>query len=117
MIPATFPEQLFTEEEREILEQLPVFGSDEPRLLKLIEWLQDIRLNMDKSPSDAKMQQLAELLHLQMVELFQGNAELMDKYWNLIKPKENEAPLVYGLDQELAGYIDRMFDYYYRQRE
>lgn len=116
VIPATFPDDLFTNEEQEILEQLPVFGSDDPRLNIIIQLMQQIRQNIGKPPSDPLIQELTELLNLQMMQLFQGNTELMEKYWKLITPDENQS-VVYGLDKELMNYIDQMFDYYYQQQE
>jgi DNA-binding transcriptional MerR regulator len=117
VIPAIFPDQLFTEQEHKILDQLPVFGSKDTRLTKIIELIDQIRGNMDKSPFDVKMQEYAESFHLLMVSLFQGNTELMEKYWRLIKPQEKQSPVVYGLNHEVMSYIDKMLDYYYRQQE
>ncbi|WP_028778501.1 MerR family transcriptional regulator [Shimazuella kribbensis] len=117
VIPATFPDQLFTDDEQKTLEQLPVFGSNDPRLVKIIECIEAIQRNRHKSPSDKMMQEFAKGLDLQMISLFQGNTGLMEKYWSLIKPKENQPPIIYGLDHELFRYIDKMFEFYYQQQE
>lgn len=117
VVPATFPDQLFTDEEQEILKQLPVLGSDNPQLDNIIQLVQQIRLNMSKPPSNAMIQELAESLHLQIAQLFQGNMELLEKYWKLITPEDNQSPVIYGLDQELVNYVNRMFDYYHTQQQ
>jgi DNA-binding transcriptional MerR regulator len=117
IIPATFPDELFPDEEHQILKRLPVLGSDDPRLKEMIELVKQIRQNMDKPATDAVIQKFADSIHVQMVSVFQGNTELMEKYWKLISPKENQDPIVYGLDHELVSYIDQMMEYYYKQQE
>lgn len=117
IVPAVFPEQLFTEQEHKILNQLPVLGSNDPRLIEMIELAEQIRQNSDKLVSDRTIQKLAEELHVQVMSVFQGNTELMEKYWKLITPKENQDPIVYGFDSELVSYIDQMMEYYYQQQE
>lgn len=64
IVPATFPEQLFTEREHKILNQLPVLGSNNPRLIKMIELVEQIRQNLDKHVSDEMIQKLAAALHV-----------------------------------------------------
>ncbi|SDX97636.1 MerR family transcriptional regulator [Thermoactinomyces sp. DSM 45892] len=117
VIVATFPDQLFTDEEMEILQQLPLLGSKDPRLVELIELIQQIRQNIHKPVSDTIVQGFAEALHVQIVRLFKGNINLVEKYWKLITPNENEAPTVYGFDYKIVSYINQMLEYYYMQQE
>jgi DNA-binding transcriptional MerR regulator len=117
VVPATFHDDYFTEEEKTILKQLPVVGSDNPTVTKMIELAEKIRKNLHLSPRSTHMQQIAKQIHELNLQMFQNDTSLAEKYWERIKPNKGQSPYVYGLDQTLMDYIDEMYTYFIQQQE
>jgi DNA-binding transcriptional MerR regulator len=117
VIPATFHDDYFTEDEKFILQQLPVMGSDNPIVTKMVELAENIRTNSRLSPKSTHMQQIAKQFHELNLQLFQNDTLLAEKYWERIKPNKGKSPYVYGLDQTFMDYIDEMYTYFIQQQE
>jgi DNA-binding transcriptional MerR regulator len=117
VVPATFNDDYFSEEEKVILEQLPVLGSDDPIINAIVKLVEQIRNNIYKSPHSNYMQKLAKQLHEINAQLFHNNESLAEKYWKKLEPKEGHSPVIYGLDPKLWKYIEEMYDHYLNQQE
>ncbi len=116
VIPAQFDEALaITEEQKGILDRLPVIGSDDPRLEDLLSSFNDVRAILHKDPRSNEVQQIAHSLYTQSLELFEGDEELMNFYWELLDPSSDNE-LVLGMNTEVTAYMDKMFHYYEKTR-
>ncbi len=116
VIPAQFDEALaITEEQKGILDRLPVIGSDDPRLEDLLSSFNDVRTILHKDPRSNEVQQIAHSLYTQSLELFEGDEELMNFYWELLDPSSDNE-LVLGMNTEVTAYMDKMFHYYEKTR-
>ncbi len=116
VIPARFDEALaITEEQKGILDRLPVIGSDDPRLEDLLSSFNDVRTILHKDPRSNDVQQIAHTLYTKTLELFEGDEELMNFYWELITPSSDNE-LVLGMNTEVTAYMDKMFHHYEKTR-
>lgn len=112
IIPARFDEALeITKEQKEILERLPVIGSDDPRLEEILSIFNEVRDILHMDPKSNAVQQIAHTLYIKTLELFEGDEELMNFYWELINPSSDKE-LVLGMNTEVTAYIDKMFYHY-----
>lgn len=50
-IPATFPTEIFTEDEINILNQLPLIGSEDPRMQYAVDLAKETRKNLHVPPT------------------------------------------------------------------
>lgn len=117
VVQPVFPESSYSEQEQEILGQLPVMGSPDPRMEPYIQLMSAIRQNMHEPPDSPAAQQLAEALYGMALDYFQGDARLIDKYWEGLIPEEGERSVVYGHDRELLVYVGEMIGHYLRNRK
>lgn len=106
-----------TSREIDILNRLPVLGSSDPRVEKLLTMFQRIRSMMSSSPYSPEAQNLAAELYEMVLELFERDEKLLDKYWELMKPKDPAEPVVMGMDHEFMSYVDEMIGFFLKQRE
>lgn len=47
-----------------------------------------------------------------VLELFERDEKLLDKYWELMKPKDPAEPVVMGMDHEFMSYVDEMIGFF-----
>ncbi|WP_238651524.1 MerR family transcriptional regulator [Paenibacillus piscarius] len=78
----------FTAEETQILQRLPVFGSSNRRMEELVDMMGQAGGMMSSSPYSSEAQALAGRLYNKALELFEGDAGLLDKYWEQIRPAD-----------------------------
>ncbi|GGH51871.1 hypothetical protein GCM10008014_17990 [Paenibacillus silvae] len=119
IIQSEFSDDLqLTSREKDILQRLPVLGSNDPRTEELITIFQHIRGLMSSSPYSPEAQMVAGHLYEKALVLFDHDESLLDKYWELILPKEDGVePVVMGMDKEFMSYVNEMIDYFLKQRE
>ena len=118
IIPAEFGDDLpLTSREKGILNRLPVLGSDDRRVEELLIILQQVTRMMPASPYSSEAQVVAGHLYEKTLDLFEGDEELLDKYWELIRPANGEEPVIMGLDSELMAYVDEMISFFLKQKE
>lgn len=118
IVPAEFGEDLpLTAAERDILNRLPVIGSEDKRLEELLLICEKVRSLMPLSPDSPEVQRLAGQLYEQALALFEGDAHLLDKYWALVMPAPDADPVVMGMDRAFMAYIDEMMSIFLQQRE
>jgi DNA-binding transcriptional MerR regulator len=107
-----FRRRVFTDDERHILEALPNFGSDDPRLEEWAALLRRVRDSLQEPPFSPQAQQLAAELVTYGRSVFAGDDALLDKYWQQIKPQPGDPAAVYGLDAEMMAYIEAIVGWY-----
>lgn len=107
-----FFKQHFTSDEIKVIRSLPTFDTDDPKADEWVKLLREIRDNMHEPPDSPIAQQLAKRVMNYAEDLFQGKMEVLEKYWELIRPSSNNAPVIYGLDQEMMFYIDQIVECY-----
>lgn len=103
--------------EIDILNRLPVLGSNDPRMEELLTIFQRVRCLMPSSPYSAETQVIARQLYETALELFDRDEKLLGKYWELINPRDASEPVVMGMNDEFMSYVDEMISYYLKQRE
>lgn len=117
VIPAQFDDNLsLTQKEKDILNNLPVFGSDDDRLKDIIAIYEQIRGMMHQSPYSLEAQEIAGKLYQKALELFDNDENLLNKYWEMIQPQKDSDPVVVGMDKKFMSYIDEMMVIFLKQR-
>ncbi|ACK62061.1 transcriptional regulator [Bacillus cereus B4264] len=112
-----FRKSYFTEEEKQIIQDLPTFEEDDERMKEWLQVLREICQRINEPVDSPEMQQLAEKVVTFSMHVFQEDEQLINKYWELIRPEEGEIAKVYGLDSETMKYIDEMVEYYLKKEE
>ncbi|CAI6046273.1 hypothetical protein PAECIP112173_01209 [Paenibacillus sp. JJ-100] len=103
--------------EMDILNHLPILGSNDPRMDELLTIFQRVRCLMPSSPYSEAAQVIARQLYETALELFNGDEKLLNKYWELIHPNDASEPVVMGMDDEFMSYVDEMISFFLKQRE
>lgn len=118
IIPAEFTEDSpFTHKETAVLQHLPVLGSGSRRMEELVDILEQAVRLKSSSPYSPEAQTLAGRLYGKALELFDGDAGLLDKYWEQIRPADGAEPVVMGMDQAFMAFIDEMIRYYLQTKK
>ncbi|PYE48039.1 MerR family transcriptional regulator [Paenibacillus barcinonensis] len=118
IIPPDFSDELhLTSQEIDIFNQLPVLGSNDPRMEQLLTIFERVGSMMPSSPHTSEAQIIAGQLYELGLELFAGDETLLNKYWALIQPGDHAAPVVMGMDNEFMSYVDEMISFFLKQRE
>ncbi|QBD75293.1 MerR family transcriptional regulator [Ktedonosporobacter rubrisoli] len=102
----------FSEDETRIITNLPNLATNDPRVKVWAKLLREIREHLHEPPDSPVAQELARRVIECSEEFFQGNEELTNKYWSLIRPEQGESARVFGLDRETMDYIDQIVDWY-----
>nr|WP_276282925.1 MerR family transcriptional regulator [Virgibacillus indicus] len=110
-IPATFPSDIFTEDEVKILEQLPLIGSDDARIHNTLKLVKETRENMHVPPNSPIAQELAKKWRQCITSWFKGDVKLQEKYFNFIDSVNKNNQVIFGLDEKLINYIDKILDH------
>ncbi|KEK24613.1 MerR family transcriptional regulator [Bacillus gaemokensis] len=113
----TFRKKYFTEEEQKVVKNLPTFEEEDERTKEWLQVLREIHQHINEPIDSPKVQELAERLAAFAMNVFQGDEQLIDKYWGLIKPEQDEVARVYGLDIATMNYIEEIMDYYVKKEE
>ena len=117
VIPAQFDDNLsLTQKEKDILNHLPVFGSDDDQLKDILTIYEQIRGMMHQPPYSVEAQEIAGELYQKALELFDNNEELLEKYWDMIWVQEDSEPVIIGMDSDFMSYIDEMMVFFLKQR-
>ncbi|WP_242241129.1 MerR family transcriptional regulator [Bacillus cereus group sp. BfR-BA-01309] len=112
-----FWKRYFNEEEQHIIQGLPTFEENDKRTQEWLQVLREIRERINEPVDSSEVQQLAEKVVGFSMHVFQEDEQLINKYWELIRPEEGEIAKVYGLDSETMKYIDEMVEYYLKKEE
>ena len=103
--------QYFTEDEKQLLiEQLPKLEKDDPTTRKWMNVMKRIEMCMDKelSPQSGEMQLIMEDMNILSEETFQGDQQLMDKFWEVRKSeKASEDLRLYPIKPAIIEFIEQ----------
>lgn len=104
-------QQYFTEDEKQLLkEQLPKLENDDSTTKKWMNVMKRIEMCMDKelSPQSVEMQIIMEDMNILSEETFQGEQQLMDKFWEVRKSEKASEDLgLYPIKPALIEYIEQ----------
>ncbi|MEK5038047.1 MerR family transcriptional regulator [Sporosarcina sp. FSL K6-3457] len=104
-------QQYFTEDEKQLLkEQLPKLENDDLTTKKWMNVMKRIEMCMDKelSPQSVEMQLIMEDMNILSEETFQGDQQLMDKFWEVRKSEKASADLgLYPINPALIEFIEQ----------
>ncbi|MFB9326352.1 MerR family transcriptional regulator [Paenibacillus aurantiacus] len=107
----------FTEREAGIINNLPKLDENDPRSLEWARLIRQVKDHLHEPPSSAVSRQLAARIIELVMEWFQQDERLIDKYWSMIRPEEGETANVFGLDTKVMAHIDRIVDWYLQHVE
>ncbi|MGN7400770.1 MerR family transcriptional regulator [Cytobacillus praedii] len=107
-----FLSQHFSEREIRIIKNLPDISSDDPRVHKWTQMIRKAKEHMHEAPASKTSQHLAKQFVEISMEWFEQDEKLIEKYWTLIRPQEGMEAKVYGLDNRVMDYIDKIVDLY-----
>ncbi|WP_228548261.1 MerR family transcriptional regulator [Sporosarcina obsidiansis] len=100
----------FTNEEQQILvKQLPSLESQEVSTKKWINLIKRIELCIKKgtSPKSEEVQLIIDDMNILSEETFQGDQQLMDKFWDVRKSEKASADLgLYPIREEIIAFIE-----------
>lgn len=103
--------QYFTEDEKQLLiEQLPKLEKDDSTTKKWMNVMKRIEMCMDKelSPQSVEMQIIMEDMNILSEETFQGDQQLMDKFWEVRKSEKASEDLgLYPIKPAIIEYIEQ----------
>ncbi|GGD96363.1 hypothetical protein GCM10010911_63840 [Paenibacillus nasutitermitis] len=116
-IPATFPTTIFSEEEINILNQLPLIGSDDPRIHTTLDLIRETRESMHVHPGTPEAQKLANKWYRLTLSWFNGNSVLQNKYFSFIAKEAESSSVIYGWDQKLIDFIDNIINHLDNEEE
>ncbi|WP_342504712.1 MerR family transcriptional regulator [Sporosarcina sp. FSL K6-2383] len=104
-------QQYFTEDEKQLLrEQLPKLENDDSTTKKWVNIMKRIEMCMDRevSPQSVDMQLIMEDITILSEETFQGDQQLMDKFWEVRKSEKASADLrLYPIKPAIIEYIEQ----------
>lgn len=104
-------QQYFTEDEKQLLkEQLPKLENDDSTTKKWMNVMKRIEMCMDKelSPQSVEMQIIMEDMNILSEETFQGDQQLMDKFWEVRKSEKASEDLgLYPIKPAIIEYIEK----------
>ncbi|MCM3271102.1 MerR family DNA-binding transcriptional regulator [Paenibacillus elgii] len=85
------------------------YEENDPRAEEWISLLRDIHGHLGEPPDSPVSRRLAERL-LEIEGQWFGNREdVLEKYWEWIRPEPGGREKVLGLDEETMAYIERIF--------
>ncbi|MFB5761393.1 MerR family transcriptional regulator [Paenibacillus medicaginis] len=102
----------FTERESRIIRNLPNLNSDDPRSMQWAKLVRAAKDHLHEPPSSEMSQKLARQFVEISMDWFEQDEQLIEKYWALIRPEQDEQAKVFGMDREVMDYIDSIVDWY-----
>ncbi|MGF7013695.1 MerR family transcriptional regulator [Ornithinibacillus bavariensis] len=108
-----FLERQFTKDEQSIIkEQLPDLTSEDEKTKKWIELLKDVHEMVDEPIESYQSQELARRIMQYISDYLEMEDSLIDKYWEKIKPDQEQSEKVVGLNQKTMNYIETILYWY-----
>ncbi|PUA40178.1 transcriptional regulator [Paenibacillus elgii] len=104
----------FAPDELPIIESLPRLEENDPRADEWISLLREIHGHLGEPPDSPASRRLAERLLEIEGQWFGDREDLLEKYWEWIRPEPGGSEKVLGLDEETMAYIERITDEYLR---
>ncbi|PES00735.1 transcriptional regulator, partial [Bacillus anthracis] len=79
-----------------VIEDLPTLEENDERTKEWLQVLREIRQRIKEPVDSPEIQMLAERVVAFSMHVFHEDEQLINKYWDLIKPEEGEIARVYG---------------------
>ncbi|GBF73526.1 MerR family transcriptional regulator [Paenibacillus sp. 598K] len=105
--------RFFTPEEQQ---QLPLNDFDDARVMAWADILRDVQRHMHEAPDSTASQALAVRIDAYAREIFQGDEQLTETFWQYVAPDEGDAAVLYGMTREVMDYIEAILETLYRTR-
>lgn len=109
-------EKHFTEEEQQILNRFTSHEENREGEKIWINLAQEVRENLHKDPASPEAQRLAKKWMELVDEMYQGNAELAQKIWDMNKEREPHLRF-FMFEQEIIVFIDQAIRHYFNRKE
>lgn len=109
-------EKYFTEEEQQILNRFSSPEEDREGEKTWLSLAQEVRQNLHKGPDSTEARSLAKRWMALVDEMYQGNAELAQKVWDMNKEREPHMRF-FMFDQEIITFIDQAIRHYFDDQE
>ncbi|AWC30484.1 MerR family transcriptional regulator [Bacillus cytotoxicus] len=110
-----FQQQVFSEEEKKLLEKLPNMSEDNESVQEWIKLLKQLRGYMEegKKPSHDDVQEATNQLMVKCLAMADGDEAFLDKLWEVRKSKEGSQNMnMYPMEEEFFAYMDEAFRIY-----
>ncbi|ASA25814.1 MerR family transcriptional regulator [Paenibacillus donghaensis] len=102
-------QQFFSPEE---LEVLPLNDLSNPLIMEWSGILRRVSGLLVEPPDSVAAQELAACIIEYADKMFNGDEQLIQKYWEYITPQDNQSARVYGMTTEVMQYIDTIIRIY-----
>lgn len=110
--------QIFDEDESELLKNLPNMSSGDPDTLEWIALMAQLEKHMPKGVSSPEIQRIVKRIHEKEQETFGNNEQFAEKLWDVRKsPEKSESAGFYPIDPELLTFFEEAFDIYLSEKE
>ncbi|WP_242144088.1 MULTISPECIES: MerR family transcriptional regulator [unclassified Bacillus cereus group] len=110
-----FQQQVFSEEEKKLLEKLPNMSEDNEKVQEWIELFKQLRgfMKEGKEPSHDDVQEATKQLMMKCLAMADGDEAFLDKLWEVRKSKEGSQNMnMYPMEEEFFVYMDEAFRIY-----
>lgn len=108
-----FLQQQFKEDKEKLFDLLPNVNSGDPDTLEWVALLAQIKKHMPKGIEAIEVQRIIRRILEKDQELFAGNEELSNAFWEVRKSKEtSETAGLYPIEQEVLEFVADATDFY-----
>ncbi|WP_071394870.1 MerR family transcriptional regulator [Bacillus tuaregi] len=111
-----FLQQQFKEDKKKLFDLLPNVNSSDPDTLEWVALLAQIKKHMAKGIESVEVQRIIRRLLEKDQELFAGNEELSNAFWEVRKSQEkSEMTGLYPIEQEVLEFVEAATDYFFKK--
>ncbi|MGG4397955.1 MerR family transcriptional regulator [Paenibacillus thiaminolyticus] len=104
---------LFQEHEQKLMSHLPRVDGSDPDSLEWLGLIAQLRKHMDAGPASPQVQRIIRRIAEKIEESFPGEAEFLDRLWEIRKCPEQSAQVgMYPLEPELLELLERAYELY-----
>ncbi|WP_374017745.1 MerR family transcriptional regulator [Paenibacillus thiaminolyticus] len=104
---------LFQEHEQKLMSRLPRVDGSDPDSLEWLGLIAQLRKHMDAGPASPQVQRIIRRIAEKIEESFPGEAEFLNKLWEIRKCPEQSAQVgMYPLEPELLELFERASELY-----
>ncbi|MBU9724280.1 MULTISPECIES: MerR family transcriptional regulator [Bacillaceae] len=108
-----FLQQQFTEGKEKINELLPNINSGDPDTLEWVALLAQIKKHMAKGVDAIEVQRIIRRILEKDQELFEGNDELSNAFWEVRKSQEkSQSAGLYPIEQEVLDFLEQATEFF-----
>lgn len=108
-----FLQQQFKEDKEKLFDLLPNVNSGDPDTLEWVALLAQIKKQMAKGIEAVEVQRIIRRILEKDQELFAGNEELSNAFWEVRKSQEkSQAAGLYPIEQGVLEFVEKATEYY-----